>query len=152
MPTTKTLPEVEGLFTPAATGEPVRLRTGTCAECGSVFFPSHAELHRPNCSGGPVEAGLMEGTGTVVSYTVQHYVPPEPYPAPAGWEPVAIATVVFAEQGLQVPGQLVGVDPADLAVGLVVETVAATLYVDDDGAERQTWKFRPVPADENGAA
>ncbi len=148
MPTTKTLPEVDGLFAPAADdtagdGDRVRLCIGTCVECGAIFFPAHAQLHRPNCSGGPVEAGLMSPTGTLVSYTVQHYAPPEPYPAQAGWEPVGIGTVTFAE-GLQVPGQLTGVDLADLKVGLTVETVVATLYVDDDGAERQTWKFRPV--------
>lgn len=145
MPTTKTLPEVEGLFTASGDGDRAQLCVGTCTECDAVFFPPHAQLHRPNCSGGPVVPGLMAPTGTLVSYTIQHYAPPEPYPAPAEWEPVAIGTVAFAEQGLQVPGQLTGIDPADLRVGLTVETVAATLYVDDDGVERQTWKFRPVP-------
>lgn len=151
MPTTTTapgvkgLPEVEGLFAPTGDGDGVRLCVGRCAECGAVFFPSHAQLHVPNCSGGPVEEGLMAPTGTLVSYTIQHYTPPDPYPTPTDWEPVGIGTVVFAEQGLQVPGQLTGIDLDDLRVGITVETAAATLYVDEDGVERQTYKFRPVP-------
>ena len=152
MPNTNALPEVEGLFTAPGDDGRVQLVTATCTECSSVFFPKHAELHKPGCSGGPVEESLLSRRGTLSSWTIQHYQPPTPYPTPEHWEAVAIGTAAFPE-GLQIPAQLIGVTVDQLAVGVEVETVAAPLYVDDEGVNRLTWKFRPTgSASENGAA
>src|SRR5258708_26012226 len=102
-------PEVEGLFTSAADG--VRLVAGRCAECETYFFPSHAALHRPNCTGGPVETATLSRYGTLVSYTIQRYAPPPPFIAPDPYEPRPMCTVAFPD-GLQVPGMLtcLGID------------------------------------------
>lgn len=147
--TTRAQPEVEGLFRtrdggPLAVGAPVQLLAGLCAGCDTYFFPRHAELHRPGCPGGEVEDHLMSPEGELVSYTVQHFPPPPPFPAPDPWEPTGLGTVVFAE-GLQVPGQITDWPNQDLRVGLRVEVVAGALTVDEEGVERLTWKFRPIP-------
>lgn len=134
-------PEVEGLFTAAEDG--VRLVAGRCSECESYFFPSHAALHRPNCSGGPIETTTLSPRGTLVSFTVQRYAPPPPFVAPDPYEPMPMGTVAFPE-GLQVPGMLTGIGADDLRVGIEVEVTEAPLYVADDGTPRLTWKFQPV--------
>jgi uncharacterized OB-fold protein len=56
---------------------------------------------------------------------------------------MAVGTAEFPE-GLQIPAQIVGCDHAKIAVGMEVEVIADTLYVDDRGVERLTWKFRPT--------
>jgi hypothetical protein len=44
--------------------------------------------------------------------------------------------------GLQIPGQIVNIVPGDVAVGLEVELVIYTLYVDESGNDVVTWKFK----------
>jgi uncharacterized protein len=143
MPSASAVPEVEGLFVATGEGDQVRLILGKCTECAATFFPKHAELHKPGCSGGTVEEKLLWPYGTLVSYTVQHYQPPWPYPEPESWEPMGLGTAIF-DEGLQIPAQITGWDLEDLAVGLRVEVVADVLGRDEDGVERLTWKFRPT--------
>ena len=134
-------PEVDGLFT-WPSGAP-QLIAGKCGECESYFFPSHAELHRPNCSGGPVEQATLSRTGVVVSYTVQRYRPPEPFIAPEPFQPMPMATVAFPE-GIQVPGMLTGIAIDELRVGIEVEVSLIPLYVDAAGVTALTYAFLPV--------
>ena len=134
-------PEVEGLYT--SSGDEVRLVAGRCTECDSWFFPSHAALHRPNCSGGPVETTTMSPRGTLVSYTVQRYAPPPPFVAPEPYEPMPMGTVAFPE-GIQIPGMLTGIGIEELRVGIEMEVTTAPLYVAEDGTTRTTYKFRPT--------
>ena len=143
MPNVNAVPEVEGLFVSSGDGDQVQLVLGRCTECAATFFPKHAELHKPGCSGGFVEERLLSPFGTLVSYTVQHFQPPWPYPEPEKWEPVGIGTAVF-DEGLQIPAQIVGWNLDDLAVGLRVEVVSDVLGLDEEGVERLTWKFRPT--------
>jgi uncharacterized OB-fold protein len=145
--TTNAEPEVKGLFVSSGEGDQVRLVLGKCTECAATFFPKHAELHKPGCSGGTVDELLLSPYGTLVSYTVQHYQPPWPYPVPEKWEPVGIGTAIF-DEGLQIPAQITGWDLDKLAVGLRVEVVSAVLDNADGGDEQQTWKFRPTAQDE----
>ena len=139
--TTKQYPAVEGLFT-FPDDEP-RLIGSRCESCGTVGFPSSSRMHRPNCPGEPVKDLLLSRRGTLVSWTVQRYPPPPPYRASDPFEPFGLGTVAFAE-GIQVAGQMTGCDLADLAVGIEVEVVVDTLYLDAEGNEALTWKFAPV--------
>jgi uncharacterized OB-fold protein len=150
----RSAPEVEHLFVSSEhpdqleVGDRVQLIAGICAGCEVYFFPKHAELHRPGCPGGEVAETLLSADGELVSYTVQRFAPPPPFPAPDPWSPTGIGTVLFA-QGLQVPGEIVEWDLTELRVGLRVEVVAGALYVDDEGVQRLTWKFRPVNGELN---
>jgi uncharacterized protein len=135
--TTTAKPEVEGLFTWPATD--VQLIAARCPSCENAFFPAFAEMHRPGCPGATPQQILLSPTGTVVSYTVQRYAPPEPFPPADDYEPMVIVTVSFAE-GLQVPGALIGVPPDEVRVGLHVRTVADVLYR-SDGLDHLTWRF-----------
>ncbi len=143
-------PAEEGLFVSSSDGP--HLVGGLCRECETYFFPKFAEFHKPDCSGGPVDESLLSNRGELVSFTVQRFAPPPPFTAPEPFEPYAIGTVAIAE-GLQIPGQITDCRIEDLTVGLHVELVLAPLFVDEDGAEALTWKFRPVatPADSGNA-
>jgi uncharacterized protein len=139
MTTTSRYPEVEGLFT-WPSDEP-QLIGAKCQGCDSVFFPSFAAYHRPGCVGGPVEEDLLARRGLLISYTIQHYPPPPPYPAQDPFEPFVLGTVALPD-GLQIPGQIVNIAPGDVVVGLEVELVVDTLYVDESGNDVVTWKFK----------
>ena len=134
-------PDVEGLFTWPS--EEPQLIGAKCQDCDTVFFPSFAAYHRPGCSGGPVGEHLLARRGTLISYTVQHYPPPPPYPAAEPFEPFVLGTVALPD-GLQVPGQILGVAPDNVRVGLEVEVVVDPLYMDEQGNEVITWKFQVV--------
>ena len=95
--------------------------------------------------GGATEPVRLSTRGTLWSYTSAGYQPPAPYIAPpGGFEPFAIAAVELAEEGLVVLGQVPSdVGMADLKVGMEMELVIDTLFVDDDG-ERVVWKWPPA--------
>lgn len=143
MTDTTAIPEVEGLFTwPSARPQ---LIAGRCPACGATFFPVFAETHRPGCRGEAIEQVLLGPEATVASWTVQRYTPPPPFPAADPYQPMVIVTAAF-DEGLQVPGQLVGLSPDEVRVGLRVRTVAGVLYRSADGIEHLTWKFAPLDA------
>ena len=116
-----------------------------CVGSGTYFFPPTDTSRAPGYAGGPTEPVRLSTRGTLWSYTSAGYKPPSPYiEPPGGFTPFAIAAVELADEGLVVLGQVpsdVGV--ADLQVGMEMELVIDTLFVDDDG-ERVVWKWRPV--------
>jgi uncharacterized OB-fold protein len=134
-------PAVEGLFTWPS--ESPQLIAGHCDGCGTPFFPLFAELHRPNCPGGPLRRLLLSKQGTLLTFTVHQYRPPPPFRAPDPFVPFPIG-VVGVPEGLAVPGQIIGCSVDGLAIGMPVEIVIGTLYVDEDGREALTWQLRPV--------
>jgi uncharacterized protein len=131
-------PEVEGLFT-WPSDEP-SLIGARCEGCDALFFPAFAVLHRPGCVGGPVGEHVLKRRGTLLSYTIQHYPPPPPYPVRTSYQPFILGTVAL--EGLQIPGEILGCGLDDVRVGLEVEVVVDTLYFDEVGDEALTWKFK----------
>ena len=116
-----------------------------CIGSGTYFFPPTDTSRAPGHAGGATQPGRLSTRGTLWSYTSAGYQPPAPYiEPPGGFEPFAIAAVELAEEGLVVLGQVPSdVGMADLKVGMEMELVIDTLFVDDDG-ERVVWKWRPA--------
>lgn len=132
------IPEVEGWFT--LEDEP-RLLGLRCPECRTYVFPPRAlACPNPECSASELEPVELSRTGTVWSYTVNHYAPPEPYVAPDPFVPYAVAAVELADEQMVILGQVAG-DPSALAVGAPVELVVDTLFTDDAG-DHVVWKWR----------
>jgi hypothetical protein len=100
----------EGYWTAARQG---RLSVQRCAQCGRLQHPP-----RPMC---PVCHSLdqrpvdLVGTGVVYSFSLLHH--PQ---HPAFTYPV-IAVLVDLDEGVRVASNLVGVDPADVRIGLPVQ-------------------------------
>jgi uncharacterized protein len=103
-----------------------------CAQCGTLRHPP-----RPACAScGSFEWDTVtsSGRGTVYSFVVVHH------PQVGGFDyPLPIA-VVELEEGTRLVGDLIGVDPAEVRIGMPV--VAEMVAVDD---ELTIPMFRPVP-------
>ncbi len=141
MDTKQRLPAVEGWFTEDGDGGPALLGS-RCASCGTYFFPKGASWCRnPDCGATDLDEVQLSRTGTVWSFSVNHYPPPEPYVAPDPFVPYTVAAVELEQEKMVVLGQLDG-DAEALRVGAKVELVVDTLFEDDDN-QYLVWKWRP---------
>lgn len=132
------IPAVEGWFT--LDGEAPALVGLGCDECGTYVFPPRAiACPNPACPATDLRRVPLSRTGTVWSFTTNHYPPPEPYVAPEPFEPYTVAAVELDDQKLVVLGQVV--DAERLEVGSRVELVVDTLFEDGEG-EHVVWKWK----------
>lgn len=94
-----------------------------CKACGLVFFPPRADCYQ--CLSADMEWFNIEGTGTLISYSMLNY-------APAGFEadvPYSVALVDF--ETCKVFGRIAaGVPEKDLKVGSQMKVVAHRLQDD----------------------
>lgn len=93
-----------------------------CDGCGQLRHPPTPSC--PHCQSLDWQPSPVAGTGTLFSYVVVHHpqVPAFDYPLPIG--------LVELDEGVRMVGQLVGVDPAELGIGMPV--VAELTAVDDE--------------------
>ena len=126
-------------------GEQPRLIGSRCRRCRSYFFPREAVACRnPRCQASELEAVPLSTTGTLWSFTDNHYAPPAPYVAPDPFQPYAIAAVELADEKMVVLGQVApGIPTGALTVGMRMDLVADTLYADGEH-EYVVWKWRPA--------
>lgn len=135
------IPAIEGWFTLDAVA-PALVGLG-CDACGTYVFPPRSiGCPNPRCDATELRRVELSRTGTVWSYSVNHYPPPEPYMAPDPFEPYAVAAVELDDQKLVVLGQVAG-GFEGLEVGARVELVLDTLFDDDEG-EHVVWKWKVV--------
>ena len=122
----------DGLFT---LGSAPRLIGGRDRSSGRVLFP------RPD--GDRYEAVELPRNGRIWSWTVQRFRPKTPpYRGPEAFEPFAIGYVQLGDVVI-VEGMLTGIDFADLAIGLEVETILLPFGTDDTGRTILTYAFAP---------
>jgi uncharacterized OB-fold protein len=135
---------VEGWFTTDA--EP-HLLGSRCKSCRSYFFPKESMYCRnPGCSSSEFEEVELSRTGTVWSFTENHYQPPAPYMSPDPFEPYTVAAVELAEEKMVVLGQVAeGVPSSELKAGMSVELVVEQLFEDED-TSYVIWKWKPIAA------
>jgi uncharacterized OB-fold protein len=126
-------------------GERPRLIGSRCRRCRSYFFPRESFACRnPRCQAAELEDVPLSTSGTLWSFTDNHYAPPAPYVAPDPFQPYAIAAVELAEERMVVLGQVApDVPTSSLEVGMRMDLVADPLYADDEH-EYLVWKWRPA--------
>jgi uncharacterized OB-fold protein/acyl dehydratase len=112
-------PDTEFFWAGTAAGE---LRVQRCDECGTVRHPPGPRC--PSC--GTMTPGYVvaAGVGEVYSYVVHHHPP-----VPGKKLPIVIALVQLPE-GVRIVGELFGVDPGQVRIGLPVR--AEFVRIDDD--------------------
>jgi len=122
-----------------------RLVGSRCRACRSYFFPKEAFACRnPACGKAELDDVRLSATGTLWSYTDNHYQPPAPYVSPDPFEPYAIAAVELTEEKMVVLGQVAkGVAVADLSVGMRMQLVVETLF-SDESKDYLVWKWAPA--------
>lgn len=133
---------VEGLFST----KPATLLASRCDPCGSVFFPRRRFCRNPDCVRAPLRDVALSGSGTLYSFTVQHYPPPAPFRLDPALLPYAVALVDFPE-GVRVMGIVAEDTSLDgLRIGMRMRVTTGRLFTNADGADTLTWKFRPAIA------
>lgn len=137
-------PAIEGWFT---TGPDAALLGTRCHDSGTYFFPPETTVSRaPGFADSALEPVGLSRTGRLWSYTNAGYEPPDPYVSVTDpYVPFAIAAVELELEQMVVLGQCIaGVTVDDLAVGMEMELVIDTLFVDEDGVEQLVWKWKPA--------
>jgi uncharacterized OB-fold protein len=138
-------PVLEGAFT--LPPEDAQLIASRCSSCQTHTFPRSFACPDPTCRDGKMEDTTLSRRGKLASWTVVHYPPPPPHVPEEPFEPFGIAEVSFPE-GIQIVGPMTKVDLSDLKLGMELETVVETYYVDHDGEAVLGWKFRSVEEEE----
>lgn len=135
------IPLKEGLFTVSSTTDEIPQLIGSkCPSCGEINFPKRQLC--PNCHERNVEEIKLSRKGKIYSFTVVMQRPPIYYKGPI---PYAMGFVELPE-GVRVQSLFTGCDPETLKIDMDVELVIEKLYVDDEGNEIVTYKFRPICA------
>jgi uncharacterized OB-fold protein len=139
---TASTPVVEGLFTDTPDGP--RLLGTRCSGCSTPYFPKAAVCRNPECAGGALEDARFGPSGTLWSYTIQHYAPPPPVKYDEPYAPYAMG-MVDLDDGLRVLSRISMDDLSQIKVGATVELVVEKLHTSSDGGDVMTWKFRQTP-------
>jgi hypothetical protein len=112
-------PDTEFFWAGTNAGE---LRLQRCDDCGTVRHPPGPRC--PSCGNMTPGYIVAAGVGEVYSYVVHHHPP-----VPGKKLPIVIALVQLPE-GARIVGQLFGVDPGQVRIGLPVR--AEFVRIDDD--------------------
>jgi uncharacterized OB-fold protein len=126
---------VDGLF--EERGDGVVLLASQCTQCGRRYFPRADTCRDPSCARAALTGTELGGTGTLWSYTLQHYRAPEPFRYD-GELPYGIGVIEF-DDGLRVVAMVAPEMAGHLTSGDHVCLTALTLYTDDDGRAVRTW-------------
>lgn len=116
-----------------ASVDPVVLRGSACRDCGAQVFPAATSC--PVCTGVDVEPVPLPTSGSVWSWTTQHFAPKEPYRTD-GFAPFSIGYVDLGP--VIVEGWLVGRTTWD--IGEPVRLVLAKAWT-EDGVPVHTFAF-----------
>jgi hypothetical protein len=103
-------PDTEFFWAGTRQGE---LRIQRCGGCGALRHPPGPSC--PRCGSiGKAEYQVAAGTGTVYSYVVHHHPP-----VPGKKLPIIVALVELTE-GVRMIGDLTGIEPGDVSIGIPV--------------------------------
>jgi uncharacterized protein len=137
-------PVAEGVFT--WPDEPMRLLGSRCEACATVVFPPQDGC--PKCGTQGMAVIELGRRGTLWTWTSQDFLPKHPYIGPETEDDFSGYLVGYVElpEGVRVITRLIGVDRADVEIGMELELVAWPFTRDADGTEVVAYAFRPVTA------
>lgn len=95
-----------------------RLVAQRCRGCGRLRHPPRPVC--PDCHSLESEVIELAGTGSVYSYAVLHH------PRNSQFSYPLVAVLVDLEEGVRVMSNLVGVEPADVRIGMPVQVAFAS--------------------------
>lgn len=134
---TGAIPVVEGLFDDLD-GD-VALIGSKCESCETYYFPQ-SFCSNPACDSTATSDARIGRKGTIYSYTIQMYQPPDLF-IMNPWEPYAIGLVEIPE-GLRILAMLSGFDLAAIEIGSEVGLITEPLGRDETGSEILTYKYK----------
>ena len=133
------IPIVEGLF--KWPSNVPRLIASRCKRCGVISFPRAPFCNNPDCEKvrENVEEILLSNRGKLFTYTIQRYMPPEPFRYEPD-NPYGVGMVDLPE-GVRVLGMLSTIE--NLRIGMEVEMTVDRLYEDEE-KEYITYVWEPM--------
>ena len=138
-------PIAPGVFTwPETDDHPAHLLGGRCEDCGTVVFPTARCC--PRCGGTHLTELELSRRGVLWTWTSQDFLPKAPYAGPeteADFRGYLVGLVELPE-GVRVVARLVGLERADVAIGMDLELVLFPFNVDPDGTEIVAYGFAPI--------
>ena len=120
----------------------IRLAGSRCKACGIALF---GKRHRcENCSSPDLDHVAFSSSGTVYSYTIQRYAPPQPHSLPVTpWHPRPIAWIDLDDNGPRILGPI-ACTPAEISIGMVVHLDCRIGWTDAAGVTVMAYGFAPV--------
>jgi len=136
------VPIAEGLFTWPS--EQPALLGSRCNHCGIASFPAAESCMA--CSGQDVSVEALPRRGTLWTWTVQQFMPKEPYNSGETMETFKPYGVGYLELagGVRVEGRLTESDPEKLRIGMEMDVVFETYRTLENGDEVISFFFKPV--------
>ena len=111
-----------------------------CADCSTVVFPRADSC--PRCTSSDTDPVELPTTGSLWSWTVQHFEPKAPYRAPAGgFVPFGVGYVDLGEVLVE---SILTIDPANVRIGMDVEVMWHDIAGPDDPGPVHTFAFGAV--------
>ncbi|MDT7888937.1 MAG: Zn-ribbon domain-containing OB-fold protein [Desulfurococcales archaeon] len=114
-----------------------RIRYARCRSCGHSFYPPRISCTK--CSSRDIELMVSKGLGSLIEYTILYQVSSRLQDS----APLVIG-LIRLDEGFNIYGQIVDVDPRDLRKGMRVEATLRRLRIDGaSGLITYGLKFRP---------
>lgn len=139
----KQISVVEGFMTmPLSPPEQVCLTGSKCRSCGIALLGKRYGCE--NCASTDLEDVTFSTRGTVYSYTVALYPPPQPYAG--SLDPFVPYPIVWIDlpEGARILSTLTDCDPDEVEIGMEVELVVEKGWEDEKGNEVMAYRFKPV--------
>jgi uncharacterized OB-fold protein len=135
-------PIAAGVFTWPS--EAPQLIGSACAACGVVTFPTQSGC--PRCGAEAMQDRLLARRGTLWTWTSQDFLPKPPYAGPETDSDFGGYLLGYVElpDGVRVETRLVGLDRADVHIGMELELCIVPFRTDPDGTEVLAYAFGPV--------
>jgi uncharacterized protein len=111
------------------------LLASRCGECGAHYFPQRRVCAR--CLSETLERVPLSTRGTIYTCTVVHQSTPE-FPVPY------VLAYVDLPEGVRVPGQVAGCDPAQVHLGMSVDLAVEPLGEREEGRAPVSYRFQPA--------
>lgn len=130
----------EGLFTWPA--QRPQLLGSRCRDCGELAFPSQPDCR--NCCGRDTEIVELGDRGTLWTWTIQSFMPKEPYLSSETAETFRPYGVGYIEMpgGIRIESRIRENQPEALDIGMEMALFVEPFRQDDDGSEIMAFGFQ----------
>lgn len=122
-----------------------------CVACGEIFFPAQRSCTR--CCGTELESCELGDRGTLWSWTIQSFLPKDPYDGGVGnaaFQPYGVGYIQMPAQ-LKIESRLTINDPALLRIGMPMQLTLDPYRRTAEGREIFTFAFQPQQGKNAGA-
>lgn len=139
--TKRQIPIQDGLWEVGQTSKEIPHLIGSkCTHCGEIYFPQKVINHCIQCHKRCLQKTILSNRGKVVSFAVVERAPAGGfYKGPI---PYAYGFVKLTDNA-RIKTLFTGkID--QLEIGMDVELIIETLFVDEDGYENVTYKFKKI--------